>query len=143
MYDVLERVLYKNVPLAKVPALLPGFEGAKEGCTYHCDDKVPAPTIQREIMFIRDTSYGVSSHFPSCGSSLRTSSLFLPWVSWVLHVLVSLSLLSLFRDLLKNCVTPIGYHRVTRVGYHLFCPRSFSSGCRFPLSDRTTHPWVS
>jgi len=64
----LERVLYKNFPLAKVPALLHGFEGAKEGCTYHFDDKVPAPTIKREIMFIRDTSYGVSSHFPSCGS---------------------------------------------------------------------------
>jgi hypothetical protein len=41
------------------------------GFAGHFGDKVPVPTVKREMGLMRDTSHGVSSHFPSCGSLLK------------------------------------------------------------------------
>ena len=37
----------------------------------HFGDKVPMPTVKREIRFMRDASYGVSSHFQQLPQNLR------------------------------------------------------------------------
>ena len=38
------------------------------GFAGHFGEKVPVPTVKKEMVLMRDASYGVSSHFPSCGS---------------------------------------------------------------------------
>ena len=45
------------------------------GFADHFGEKVPVPTGKREMGLMRDASYGVSSHFPSCGSKSQPAGL--------------------------------------------------------------------